>query len=195
MRKSVMGFFDKKQIEDKPIDYHAGVVAVMLGGRISATQLPEDQQRFGSSIAGILNLYASTLGAPALLNMLAIGSGKEFAPRWDKENVRSVLATHGDSLSPLKDAFVAYSRDQITETDLINTIIRIMGHSPDANLPSAYDEGLLYTAHQILAELAEKVKSDTRNGLSGQIANDAYMQGVVASTFISLLIASETFLK
>lgn len=50
----------------------------------------------------------------------------------------------------------------------------------DANFESEYEEGLLFTAHQILAELGEKFKGDIRNGMSGQIANDAHTQGVVA---------------
>jgi len=66
----------------------------------------------------------------------------------------------------LKDSFVAFSRDQATERELVNTIIRSMGYAVDANFESEYEEGLLFTAHQILAELGEKVKGDTRNGMS-----------------------------
>jgi len=190
-----MGIFSKKQIEDKPVEYHAGVVAVMLGGRISTTQLLANQSRFGGAIASVLNLYSSTLPAPALLNMLAIGSGKEFRPIWDREAVREVLISSADSLAPLKNSFVAFTKNQATEKELINTIIRSMGYSVDANFESEYEEGLLFTAHQILAELGEKFKGDTRNGMSGQIANDAYMQGVVASMVIGLLIACENSLK
>ena len=68
-----MGIFGKKQIEDKPVAYHAGVVAVMLGNQISS-RLSTIQPRLGGAIASVLNLYSSTLPAPALLNMLAIGS-------------------------------------------------------------------------------------------------------------------------
>ena len=50
---------------------------------------------------------------------------------------------------------------------------------------------LLYAAHQILAELAEKFKADTKNGLSGQLASDSNIQGITASTVIGLLIACE----
>jgi len=189
-----MGIFGKKQIEDKPLDYHAGVVAVMLGGQISS-RLSAIQTRLGGAIASVLNLYSATLPAPALLNMLAIGAGKEFKPLWDKEMVREVLKSSQDSLSPLKDSFVAFTRNEASERELINTIIRSMGYTADAKFESEYDEGLLFTAHQILAELGEKVKGDTRNGLSGQIANDAYMQGVVASMFIGLLIACENSIK
>jgi hypothetical protein len=32
-----------------------------------------------------------------------------------------------------------------------------MGYAVDANFESEYEEGLLFTAHQILAELGEKV--------------------------------------
>jgi hypothetical protein len=46
-------------------------------------------------------------------------------------------------------------------------------------------------ANQILAELGEKVKADSRNGVYGQLANDAHMQGVVATVVIGLLIACE----
>jgi hypothetical protein len=190
-----MGIFGKKQIEDKPLDYHAGVVAMMLGGRISTTQFPENQSRFGGAIASVLNLYSSTLPAPALLNMLAIGSGKEFKITWDKEAVREVLRSSPDSLSALKEGFLAFANNRSTEKELINTIIRSMGYSVDENFKSEYEGGLLFTAHQILKELSEKVKGDTRNGMSGQIANDAYTQGVVASMFIGLLIACENSLK
>jgi len=190
-----MGIFGKRQIEDKPVDYHAGIVAVMLGGRITTTQLLTNQSRFGGAIASVLNLYSSTLPAPALLNMLAIGSGKEFKPTWDKEKVRGVLKSSSDSFSPLKESFIAFANNQATEKELINTIIRSMGYPVDSNFESEYEEGLLFTAHQILAELGEKVKRDTRNGMSGQIANDAYMQGLVASMVIGLLIACEKSLK
>jgi hypothetical protein len=70
-----------------------------------------------------------------------------------------------------------------------------MGYSVDANFGSVYEEGLLFTAHQILAELGEKFKGDIRNSMSGQIANDAHIQGVEASMFIGLLIACENSLK
>jgi len=189
-----MGIFGKKQIEDKPVAYHAGVVAVMLGNQISS-RLSTIQPRLGGAIASVLNLYSSTLPAPALLNMLAVGSGKEFKPIWDKEAVREVLISSADSLAPLKNSFVAFTKNQATERELVNTIIRSMGYSVDANFESEYEEGLLFTAHQILAELGEKFKGDTRNGMSGQIANDAYMQGVVASMVIGLLIACENSLK
>ena len=189
-----MGIFGKKQIEDKPLDYHAGVVAVMLGSQIS-NRLSVIQPRLGGAIASVLNLYSATLPAPALLNMLAVGAAKEFRPTWDREIVREVLRSSTDSLSPLKDSFVAFSRDQATERELVNTIIRSMGYAVDANFESEYEEGLLFTAHHTLAELGEKVKGDTRNGMSGQFANDAYMQGVVASMFIGLLIACENSLK
>ena len=186
-----MGLFGKKQLEDKPIDYHAGVVAFMFGGRIATTQLPENQTRFGGAIASVLNLYSVTLPAPALLNMLAIGSGREFTPLWDREVVRSVLTTSAESLTRLKDVFISYSRSEISEIELVNTIIQNMGYPADAELNSTYEEGLLYAAHQILAELAEKVKGDSRNGSVRQIGVDAEIQGVVASMMISLLIACE----
>jgi len=191
MRKSVMGIFGKKQIEDKPLPYHAGVVSAMLGERISATQIAADQQRFGGAIASVLNLYSSTLGAPALLNMMAIGSGKEYSPIWDKELVRGILSSSSDSIAPLQKAFTEFAKNQISETDLANTIISCMGYSKDEMLPTPYDEGVLYTAHQILAELGERFKADTRNGMSGQDATDAYTQGAVATAFIGLLIACE----
>jgi hypothetical protein len=75
-----MGIFGKKQIEDKPLDYHAGVVAVMLGSQISS-RLSVIQPRLGGAIASVLNLYSATLPAPALLNLLAVGAAKEFRPK------------------------------------------------------------------------------------------------------------------
>ena len=186
-----MGLFGKKEIVDKPLPYHAGVVSAMLGERISATQLSADQIRFGGAIASVLNLYSSTLGAPALLNMLAVGSGKEFSPSWNKELVRDVLANASESISTLQQAFAGFAKNQISETELTNTIIRLMGYPIDAMLPTSYDEGLLFTAHQILADLGERFKVDTSNGTSGQDAVDAYTQGAVATAFIGLLIACE----
>ena len=190
-----MGIFGKKQIEDKPIDYHAGVVAFMLGNQISISQLSSDQPRFGSAIASVLNLFSITLPAPALLNMLSIGSGKEFIPMWDPESVREILVSSSESLAPLKDSFSKFSRSEFTERELLHTIIRTMGHSVDVNFDSDYEEGLLFTAHNVLVELGEKVKADTRNGLTGQIGNDAYMQGIAASMIIGLLIACENSIK
>jgi len=190
-----MGIFGKKQIEDKPIDYQAGIVAFMLGNKISENQLAKDQPRFGSAIASVLNLFSITLPAPALLNMLVLGAFKEFTPMWDPETVRGVLVSSTESLEPLKNNFIKFSRNEITEKELINTIIRTMGHPIDVNFDSDYETGLLFTAHQILVELGEKFKGDTRNGMSGQNANDAYMQGIVASMFIGLLIACEKSIK
>ena len=189
-----MGLFGNKQIENKPLDYHAGVVAVMLGNQTSI-RLAAVQPRLGGAFTSVLNLYSATLPAPALLNMFAVGAVKEFKPIWDKEMVREVLKSSSDSLSPLKDSFVSFANNQVTERELVNTIIRSMGYAVDANFESEYEEGVLFTAHQVLAELGEKVKGDTRNGLSGQIASDAHVQGVVASMFIGLLIACEKSLK
>ena len=92
--------------------------------------------------------------------MLAVGAGKEFKPLWDKEMVREVLKSSTDSLSPLKDSFVAFATNKATERELINTIIRSMGYTADAKFESEYEEGVLFTAHQVLAELGEKVPQE-----------------------------------
>ncbi len=187
-----MGIFGKKQIEDKPLPYHAGVIAAQLGSKVSSTQLIADQPRFGGALLSVLNLYAATLGAPALPNMFAIGAAKEYSPLWDKEFVREVMTQSAEQMTSLKDAYVAFAKWQITETDLINAILRNMGKPIDQNLDSKYDEGMLFTAHQLLADLGQQVQSDTFNGQSGQQATDAMLQGVVAANFLALLFACET---
>jgi len=48
-------------------------------------------------------------------------------------------------------------------------MILSMGYAVDSTLKSEYEEGLLFTAHQTLAELGEKIKGDTWNGMSGQL--------------------------
>ena len=65
----------------------------------------------------------------------------------------------------------------------------------DVNFELEYEEGVLFTTHQILAELGKKFKGDIRNGMYGQIANDAHIQGVVALMVVGLLIACENSLK
>jgi len=186
-----MGIFGKKQIIDRPIAYHAGVIAALMGQKVRSTQLEADQARFGGAIASVLNLYSSTLGAPALLNMLAIGSGKEYAPIWDKEAVREVLAKSAESFAPLKESFLSYANKKTSEEDLINTIIRSMAYSAEGRTPTAYEEGLLFTCHQVLSEFAEKFQADHRNGLAGQEGTDAYLQGGAATAILGLLIACE----
>jgi hypothetical protein len=186
-----MGIFGKKQVEDRPIAYHAGVVAAEIGSRIKVNQLSEDIPRFGGSVASVLELYSKTIDAPALLNMLAIGSAREFEPLWDVEKVRGVLAKSAAELTFMKDNFLNLANSKISELDLTNNILKAMGQRADVNLSSSYDEGLLFTVSQVLCNFAERFQGDTRNGLSGQLGSDAYTQGVVASMFLGLLIACE----
>ncbi len=186
-----MGFFSKRQVQDKPTAYLAGLVAARIGMAINKRQIGSDQDRFGRAIASILQIYSAAFGAPALLNMLAIGSGHEYVPSWEMEWVRAELAKKVEALETIKNAFVDYSKGLLTETDLSNTIVMFMGYPVDKRLPNDYVEGIFLITWEVLSDLGEIVKSDSNNGKYGQDANDAMQQGVIAAGFLSLLILCE----
>ena|GEM_PF-6531394 len=143
-----------------------------LGLKIATTQLEKDQDRFGRAIASVLNLYAGTLNATALHNMLAIGAAKEFEPSWNLDFVKDVLTRKSSEFDNLREAFVADARGQGQAKQLIDRIILDMGYPADMNDLDAYEEGMLYAFNGILSELADKVKADTRNGMFGQSGMD-----------------------
>ena len=186
-----MGLFGSKQIEDKPVEYHAGVVATLVGLSMGRTLFRADQDRFGESFASILNLYKGTLPAPALPNYFAIGSGSEYLPNWDKEFVREVVASFASEFEVIKDAFVGFTKGTFSQLGLIQAIIICMGYPPDTKTMTQYADGVLSLTLDVLADLADKYKNDTRNGRTGQIGNDAYIQGVTASVMLGLLIICE----
>ena len=95
--------------------------------------------------------------------MLAVSAGKEFKPICDKELIWEVLQSLADSLCLLKHTFVAFANKLATARELVNTIIPSIEYIAGANFESEHEDGLLFTTHQILAELSEKVKGGIRN--------------------------------
>lgn len=186
-----MGIFGKKQVEEKPLEYHACVVSTLIGLQMGRSILEEHKSKTGNAIASILNLYAGTLPAPALLNHLAIGIGVEFEPNWPKEFVRTVLANHSSDLESLKDSFIHLTKGAITTLELAQAIVNTLGYPADSNELSQYEDGLVSLTLGVIADLAEKVQNNTRNGLISQDGSEAYIQGITASMFLGLLLVTE----
>ena len=191
MSKFLMGFFKKEVVEDKPLAHHAGVVSTLIGLSMRHSIFEQDQSRFGESFASVLDLYVGTLNAPALPNYFAIGSGREFAPCWDKEFVRAVVADHADEFGKLKEAFVDYAKGTIQQLSLTREIIACLGYPADVKQMPQYDEGLLTLSLEVLANLAEKYSNNVHNGRVGQEGNDSYIQGVTASVLLGVLLTCE----
>ena len=186
-----MGLFGNKQVQDKPLEYHACTVSTLIGLQMRSSIFEEHKTKTGGAVASVLNLYAGTLPAPALLNHLAIGIGVEFEPCWQKDFVRTVLTNHPSDLEYLKDSFIQLSKGAITTLELAQAIVITLGYPADSNELSQYEDGLVSLTLGVIADLAEKVQHGTRNGLVSQDGSDAYIQGVVASMFLGLLLVSE----
>lgn len=186
-----MGIFGSKPIEDKPLEYHACTVATLIGLQMGVSTFRAEKERTGGAIASVLNLYAGTLPAPALLNHLAIGAGSEFTPSWDKEFVRDVVTRYESELLKLKDTFDGLTKGTSQEIDIARRSVECLGYSADVSDLSQYEDGLISLSLGVIGDLAIKVKNGTRNGNVNQDANDAYMQGVVAALFISVLLICE----
>lgn len=190
-----MGFLGSKKVDDKPLDYHANVVATLIGLQLQNSVLAENKSKIGSAICSILDLYVGTLPAPALLNHFAIGTGIEFIPSLEREFVRGALTQYSTELETLREAFMSYAKGTSASLELAQAIVLTLGYSADVKTMNQYEDSLVSLSLGVISDLAEKYQLGSKYGKVSQDAHDAYIQGVVATMFLGLLLVCEKRLR
>jgi len=179
-----MGLFDKPT-KNKDAQYYGGVAFASYGMYL-VNNWPSNsmQERLGSYFKSIVDFYDKQSNGTYYSNLYALGcQGKNFAPKWDADNVKQVLIKSEGDLKAVKDALEEFSFRNGSETEIVRALYKCIGVDPDAK-PSEKEEVNSWLVQCVYSTVLDRATSKRPR----DERNDSYPEAVICSLYGGLML-------